>query len=249
MEKVSLWKRMGGWLRHSQTSRDGLEVVHHDAEDLVVDPVEGKNKDEAPSTLSTRGNKKEVQLAALEGSFNRLVEVLESLNDNVVRQHDQNKDLIDHLAHTSDLMRALPENVEAQGRSVQNLAQEIKEHTLRNQQVVEIVKALPDLNRQQVDRLGDIAHQMEDSVESGVRMAESFNRFDGTVQGMLNNSKAQTVSLANMGEMLEKNEQQLHTMIRKQNRRFTWLLVVVLVVSLIAVGSLALIILLKQLPM
>ena len=90
---------------------------------------------------------------------------------------------------------------------------------------------------------------MEDSVESGVRMAESFNRFDGTVQGMLNNSKAQTASLANMGEMFEKNEQQLHTMIRRQNRRFTWLLVVVLAVSLIAVGSLAAIILFKQLPM
>ena len=237
MEKVSLWKRMGGWLRRPQTSRDGLEVVHHDAEGLVVDPLEDKDANDAHSTLSTRGNKKEVQLATLEGSFNRLVEVLESLNNNVTRQHDQNKDLIDHLAQTSNLMRALPENVEAQGRSVQNLAQEIKEHTLRNQQVVEIVKALPDLNRQQVDRLGDIAHQMEDSVESGTRMAESFNRFDGTVQGMLSNSKAQTVSLANMGEMFEKNEQQLHTLIRQQNRRFTWLLIFVLSASVVGLGA------------
>ena len=237
MEKVSLWKRMGGWLRRPQTSRDGLEVVHHDAEGLVVDPLEDKDANDANSTLSTRGNKKEVQLATLEGSFNRLVEVLESLNDNVTRQHDQNKDLIDHLAQTSNLMRALPENVEAQGRSVQNLAQEIKEHTLRNQQVVEIVKALPDLNRQQVDRLGDIAHQMEDSVESGTRMAESFNRFDGTVQGMLSNSKAQTISLANMGEMFEKNEQQLHTLIRQQNRRFTWLLIFVLSASVVGLGA------------
>ncbi len=237
MEKVSLWKRMGGWLRRPQTSRDGLEVVHHDAEGLVVDPLEDKDANDAHSTLSTRGNKKEVQLATLEGSFNRLVEVLESLNNNVTRQHDQNKDLIDHLAQTSNLMRALPENVEAQGRSVQNLAQEIKEHTLRNQQVVEIVKALPDLNRQQVDRLGDIAHQMEDSVESGARMAESFNRFDGTVQGMLSNSKAQTISLANMGEMFEKNEQQLHTLIRQQNRRFTWLLIFVLSASVVGLGA------------
>ena len=237
MEKVSLWKRMGGWFGRSQTSRDGLEVVHHDAEGLVVDPVEEKGTNDAPATLSTHGNKKEVQLAALEGSFNRLVDVLESLNDNVTRQHDQNKDLIDHLTQTGDFMRALPENVEAQGRSVQNLAQEIKEHTLRNQQVVEIVKALPDLNRQQVDRLGDIAHQMEDSVESGARMAESFNRFDGTVQGMLSNSKAQTVSLANMGEMFEKNEQQLHTLIRQQNRRFTWLLIFVLSASVVGLGA------------
>ncbi|MCK5270113.1 MAG: hypothetical protein KAJ46_04980 [Sedimentisphaerales bacterium] len=237
MEKVSLWKRMGGWLRRPQTSRDGLEVVHHDAEGLVVEPLEDKDTSETPSTLSAHGNKKEVQLAALEGSFNRLVEVLESLNNNVVRQHDQNKDLIDHLTQTSDLMRALPENVEAQGRSVQNLAQEIKEHTLRSQQVVEIVKALPDLNRQQVDRLGDIAHQMEDSVESSVRMTESFNRFDGTVQGMLNNSKAQTASLANMGEMFEKNEQQLHTLIKQQNRRFTWLLVFVLLASVVGLGT------------
>ncbi|MCK5272760.1 MAG: hypothetical protein KAJ52_09280, partial [Sedimentisphaerales bacterium] len=60
---------------------------------------------------------------------------------------------------------------------------------------------------------------------------------DGTVQGMLNNSKAQTASLANMGEMFKKNEQQLHTLIKQQNRRFTWLLVFVLLVTVVGLGA------------
>jgi len=247
MEKQSIWKRMGDWLRRSNTSRDSLEVVHHDAEGLVVPPPESAN-DDSSAALSPRHPKKELQLAALEESFNRLVDVLESLNQNVSQQTLHNKDLVEHLAQTGQTMQALPEHVETQGRSIQKLAQEIKDHTVRNQQVVEIVKTLPDLNRQQVDRLGDINRQMETSVENESRMVESFTHFDSAVQGMLSNTKAQTLSLANMGEMLEKNEQQVQNLIKHQSRRFTWLLVIIVVVFLAALGTLTALMLMSQNP-
>jgi len=237
MEKVSIWKRMGGWLRWSQTSKDGLEVVHHNAEGLVVDPSVDKDGNE--NSLVTREEKREQQLAAMEESFHRLVEVLESLDDNVAKQRQHTEELCERMGKMGEVLGGLPGNVAAHNKTFQELTQEMKEQAVRHKQVIETVKTLPDLNRQQVDRLEEIVRQVENSSENEARMTDSFNRFDNSLQGVLNNSKSQAQSLTNIGEMLGQNESRLQELVRRQGKRFSWLLVIVLIVALAAIGGLA----------
>ena len=237
MEKVSIWKRMGGWLRWSQTSKDGLEVVHHNAEGLVVDP--SADKEGGENSLVTREEKREQQLAAMEESFHRLVEVLESLDENVAKQRQNTEELCERMGKMGEVLGGLPGNVAAHNKTFQELTQEMKEQAIRHKQVIETVKTLPDLNRQQVDRLEDIVRQVENTAENDARMTDSFNRFDNSLQGMLSNSKTQSQSLMHIGEIMGQNEIRMRELFRRQGKRFTWLLVIVLMVALAAIGGLA----------
>jgi len=239
MEKMSIWKRFGGWLRRSQTSKSCGEVVHLDAEGLLVDPAEDDQISENSSMLPVRNNKKEQPLAMMEEGFNRLVDVLESINNNVVQQRKHNAEMVDKLSELSDSMRTLPQSVESQGRAAKMMTDEIKRQSLYSQQLAETIKLLPEMNQDQLEKLGDVARHLEKSTEAELQMAESFNQFGQATQGLLNNSKTQTLSLTNIGRMLEQNEQQLREFSKRQSRRFAWLLAIVLAVSLAAAGAIA----------
>ncbi|TFG49947.1 MAG: hypothetical protein E4H40_02100 [Candidatus Brocadiia bacterium] len=239
MEKMSIWKRFGGWLRRSQTSKSCGEVVHLDAEGLLVDPAEDYQINENSSMLPARNNKKEQPLAMMEDGFNRLVEVLESINNNVVQQREHNAEMVDKLSELSDSTRTLPQSVESQSHAAELMTDEIKKQSLYSQQLAETIKSLPELNHDQLEKLGDIARHLEKSTEAELQRAESFNQFGQATQGLLNNSKAQTLSLTNIGRMLEQNEQQLLELSKRQSRRFAWLLAIVLAVSLAAAGAVA----------
>jgi hypothetical protein len=136
-------------------------------------------------------------------------------------------------------VRTLPQGIESQGRAAKMMTDEIKRQSLYSQQLAETIKSLPEMNRDQLEKLDDVVRHLEKSTEAELQMAESFNQFGQATQGLLNNSKTQTLSLTNIGRMLEQNEQQLRELSRRQSRRFAWLLAIVLAVSLAAAGAIA----------
>jgi len=243
MEKISIWKRMGGWFRRSRIPGGKSEVVHLDAESALASAGADQGKANDSSSLYVHTNKKEKQLVAMEEGFNRLVQVLESIDDNVSQQREQGSQVNERLAALAELSRLLPESVESQSKMVQGLREEIQNQGLRHQQLADTVKTLPELTQSQVDKLGEINRHMESSIETEAQMLESFNRFDHSVQGMANHTKAQAMSLANIGEMMERNEQRLQEMVRRQNRRFSWLVGIIMVGSLAAIAAVVMLVL------
>ncbi|MBN1765189.1 MAG: hypothetical protein JW860_08030 [Sedimentisphaerales bacterium] len=237
METVSIWKRVGGWLRRSQTSTSGTEVMHLDAEGMLVTPPDENEDENSNAALVSRTPKKEQPLAVMQEGFNRLVGVMESINESVVEQRRHSANIAESLVQVRDLIQVLPASSESQQQALGEMTEELKNQTLHSRQLVEIVKNLPELNQEQAERLGEIAAKLEASVETEARLSESFRQFDTSVQGMLNHSQAQATSLANIGQMLEKNEQRLQELVQKQQRRFTWLLLTVLAVIFLALAA------------
>ena len=236
MEKVSLWKRVGGWLRRSQQPEEVSEVVRLDAEGLLVGMGEGTGEDKE-SLPAPRMNKKEQQLAAMEDGFNRLVGVMESLNENVARQCDQNAVLLDRLEQLPDLLRSLPESGQAQQEMMRHLEEEFRRQGQRHEQLAEVMGALPELTEKQIDQLGAIRGRLEDSAQTDGRMLESFGHLDKSMDNVLSHNQAQTSSLASIGELLERGQAEMRAEAARGRRRVAWLLGIVLLVSLAAVGA------------
>jgi len=236
MAKKSLWKRTYDWFRRPHKPMENAQVVPLDAEGLLIEPEE-LPEDEQNSALATRPNKKDRQLAAMEEGFGRLVEVLELINDNVVRQGEQSTQMNSRLA---ELARSLPEVTQEQKGMIRNISEQLQNQALHSSQLVETMKNLPDLHQDQVNRLGEIKGQLETSGQTTVQMAESLHQLDSSLQGVANNSKAQSASLANIGSLLEQNEANLQKIIAKQNRRFAWLIGLWVVIILAGIGALIL---------
>ena len=238
MVKNSLWKRTVEWFRGPQQPVGKANIVNLNAEGLLIEP-ENSAQDEQDSALAPRLGRKDQQLVTMEDGFGRLVDVLESINDNVVRQGEQNVKMNSRL---EELARSLPELAREQKGIILNISKQLHNQTLTNSQLAELLKDMPDLQQGQVNRLGEIKEQVEISAETAVRMAESFNRFDGSLQGVANQSKAQTVSLANIGNLLEQKELNLQKTLAKQNRRFAWLVGLAVLIILAAIAVLILLI-------
>ena len=81
MADISVWKRVGGWLRRSQSAPGGSEATPLDAEGLLISPsLEEVHAPEPERTAAlVRPSKKEDQLTAMEEGFGRLVDVLEAI--------------------------------------------------------------------------------------------------------------------------------------------------------------------------
>ena len=120
-------------------------------------------------------------------------------------------------------MGDLPDGVKRQSQALGTMASEIKGQSLRYQQFSETIKMLPQQGKEQVDKLSDIADTLGSSLENQALQIESFNKFDNTVQGILEGAQAQSASLANIGKMLEQNQMCVREMLERQSRRFVWL--------------------------
>ncbi len=275
MEKISLWKRVGGWLRRSHLPRADDEMLQLDAEGLIADSdgvdIDGNNKDNHNGDSSGNDSngddfgitavaedagvdeanhksksavgsaifprhKKEQQLAAMEEGFNRLVTVMESINENMQQQKQETQKLNAHLENLPGLLSRIPDVVESQVQTAQAMAEELKKQSLQQQQLNETIRKLPDLTKSQLDKLSDITAHMESSLENEVHMAETFSRFDGSMQIVADSAQAQATSLAHIGQMLEQNEQKMQQILSRQNKRFMWLAVVVIIASLAAIA-------------
>ena len=242
MTKISLWKRVGGWLRRSSEpiGPGQGKVVRIDADGMLVDPESDKKTEEA--TALTKSPKNDQQITSLEEGFGRLVDVLESINENVVQQRHHSADMTQQMQELNQTLRALPESTESQA-AIKDFTEELRSQSLRQQQVTESIQSLPDLSQTQVDKLADITRQLEASGETEIQLVESFNRAQQSMQGMETHSTAQTSALRDLGASTAHYSQQLQEMLAKQNRKLIWCfagLAALLVVAIAAISVLLL---------
>ena len=249
MTKISLWQRVGGWLRRSQGPIGVTKVVHVDAEGMLVETEQNSQINENTELITE--HPRAAELTSLEKGFNRLVQVLESINHNVEIQRNQGAELKEQMDTMGKWLKSLPEAGLSQA-ALKELTEEFQKNTLRNQQLMETVGVLPQLTREQVEKLAEITRQLETATQNDERLTDSFQSFDSTVKSVLLSSKQQstsldamTDSLGNMTETLQKNEQRLQEILNQQNRRLILMFGIFAIISLALVGAIVTLILLR----
>jgi len=237
MTKISLWKRVGGWLRRSpEPIRQGQgKVIRVDAEGMLVNPQSENKKTEEANALS-KPTKNDQQLTSIEEGFRRLVDVLESLNENVVQQRCQSADMTKHMEKLNQSLRALPDSAENQA-ALKDLTEEMRNQSLRQQQLTESIKPLPDLSQTQVEKLSDIARQLEAAGETDIQLVESFNRVQQYMQGMETHTSAQTSALRDLNAASAHHSQQLQETLTRQNRKLFWCLAGLAAFLIVAIAA------------
>ena len=245
MTRISLWKRVGGWLRRSSEpiGPGQGKVIRVDADGMLVDPESNKKTEE--SIALSKPPKKDQQLDSIEEGFGRLVDVLESINDNVIQQRRQSADMTQRLEDMTQSLRALPESTESQA-AMKDLTEEIRNQTLRQQQVAESIKPLPDLSQTQVDKLSEITRQLEAAGDTEIQLVESFNRVHQSMQGMESHSTAQTSALRDLGAASTHHSQQLQEVLARQNRKLIWCFAVLAALLVVAIAAITVLLLISR---
>lgn len=237
--KQSLWKRVGGWLGGSHETVGGTKLIPIDQDGLIDEqsgqeelPPDSDAERTEPSTVLLRPGKKEQQIVAIEEGFNRLVDVLQAINENVVQQRLQTSEMAEKLQPVT----ALPESLRNQQDLLKNIKQELKNSNIGNQGLLETLKDLPELTQSQLNKLTGMTESLQETTEHQKQNSLSLDNMARSMQTVAGQTDSQTNSLQEVSETLKQNEQFLQDVLAKQNKRLYWLLAIVALPSLLAIA-------------
>ncbi len=231
-----IWAETGNWLRSHKLSRAGNSQPDVDDDGLISREAEstGTAVDDAGRT-GQQSDKlivkavppmdKHESLEKLHKGFNKLVEQLQDINEHLNRQVTQHEDLMGRIEQLPKLLESFPDVVENQKRITEQLIEQLRAAAAKNQQFLDAVEKIPNETAKQTDALVDIDHQLGAAADTDVQMAESFNKFNQTMDKLDQSTIAQTDSIMQMSRTFATSDRYLKYIVSRQNKRFVWVFI------------------------
>ncbi len=234
-----IWSGTSKWLRSHSPSRsanykpdvddEGLISQEAESTETAVDDVEraSQQSDKLIVKAVPQMDKHE-SLEKLHQGFNKLVEQLQGINEHLNRQVTQHEDLMSRIEQLPKLLESFPSVVENQKQITEKLLEQLRAAAAKNQQFLDAVEKIPNETAKQTDALVDINHQLSAAADTDVQMAESFNKFNQTMDKLNQSNLAQTDSIMQMSRTFATSDRYLKYIVSRQNKRFVWVFITAL---------------------
>ena len=212
-------------------------------ETMAAEPQLAKKDGAAGSKLMTVQSVPSVDkvqsLEKLESGFNELVSQLKGINDNLDKHAEQQQDLIVRMGKIPELMENFPQAIANQQVLTQQLADKLDYNSTKDQQFIEVVERIPAETAKQTDALTSIDHQLAAAADSDVQMAESFNKFNESINKLDQTAASQTDGIMQMSKTFATSDRYLKYLMTQQNKRFMWLFITSIAICTAAIIILA----------
>ncbi len=234
-----IWSGTSKWLRSHNPSRsanykpdvddDGLISQEAKSTATAVDDA-GRTGQQSDKLIvkAVPPKDKHESLEKLHQGFNKLVEQLQDINEHLGRQVTQHENLMSRMEQLPSLLESFPSVVENQKRITEQLLEQLKSAVAKNQQFLDAVEKIPNETAKQTDALVDIDHQLAAAADTDVQMAESFNKFNQTLDKLNQSAVAQTDSIMQMSRTFATSDRYLKYIVSRQNKRFIWVFIIAL---------------------
>ncbi len=248
MALKDLWAGTSSWLRSHKLSSDmdsqpdindeGLISQDADSTEPGVDGQPAQSNKVVVKTVPAKT--KAESLEKLQEGFHKLIEQLQGINEHLNRQAAQHENLMGRIEQLPKLLESFPAVVENQKQITEQLLEQLKATAVKNQQFIDAVDKIPTETAKQTDALVDIDHQLGAAADIDVQMAESFNKFNQTLDKLNQSALGQTGSIIQMSKTFATSDRYFKYIISRQNKRFMWIFVaaisVCVLVTLILTG-------------
>jgi chromosome segregation ATPase len=251
MAMKDIWSGTGRWLRdhkpfgvaghQPQINDEGLISQDEGSEQQAVEETKPSEVQSNEVVVrSVPAVEKHEPLEKFQEGVNKLVEQLQGINEHLSRQVVQHEDLMGRIEQLPQLLENFPVIVENQKQMTEQLLDQLKAAAAKNEQFIDSVSKIPTETAKQTDALVNIDHQLAAAADTDVQMAESFNRFNQTLDKLNDISDNQTDSIMQMSKTFAASDRYLKYIISRQNKRFVWVYItsisICVAVVLILVG-------------
>jgi len=187
------------------------KFLHTEAEKnpVVVKAVQPKDKSES--------------LEKLQEGFDNLIGQLKGINENLGRQISQHEDLMSRIDQLPKLLESFPAVVENQKKLTEEMLEQLKSTSAKDQQFIDVVTKIPTETGKQTDALVDINNQLAAAADADVQMVETFNRFTDTLDKLDQTTTGQTDSILQMSKTFATSDRYLKYLMSRQSKRFMWI--------------------------
>jgi len=250
MTLKDFWTKTSSRLRVHKLSRSADYQPQIDDEGLISRDAESAEPAvDEPQQSGTRSNElivktvqpmsKSESFEKLQAGFDKLIEQLQGINEHLNRQVTQNEDLMSRMDKLPNLLESFPSVVENQKQLTEQLFEQLKSTAAKGQQFIDAVESIPTETTKQTDALVNIDHQLAAAADTDVQMAESFNKFDQTMDKLNQSTVGQTDAICQMSRTFATSDRYLKYIISRQNKRFMWIFVTAISVCVLVILILA----------
>jgi uncharacterized phage infection (PIP) family protein YhgE len=233
MSIKEIWTKTNDWLKAHTLSPVTESPPEVDDQGLIAqdagsaEPADGQQPaagDTIVVKTPQRADKRE-SLEKLQAGFDTLIEKLQSINEHLNRQIVQQDELMRRIEQLPQLLEGFPGLLENQKQTIEQLLAQLKSAAAKDQQFIDAVEKIPAETAKQTDALVDIDHQLAAAADIDVQMAESFNKFNETLDKLNKSAVGQTDSIMQMSRTFATSDRYLKYIISRQNKRFTWIFI------------------------
>ena len=235
--------KTGNWLRAHKLTRapdyqpqvDDQGLISQDAESAepAVDDKAGQSSPVVVKTVQPVDKRESIE--RLHEGFNKLIEQLQGINEHLNEQVTQHEDLMGRIERLPKLLESFPDVVENQKRITEQLLERLKASATKDEQFIDAVQKIPTETAKQTDALVDIDHQLAAAADTDVQMAESFNKFNETLDKLNRSAIGQSDSIIQMSRTFATSDRYLKYIISRQNKRFMWIFITAIGVCVVVV--------------
>ena len=219
-----MFRRIFGLSKKKQASgfnsSSGSDVL---IKDYAAPPGSGDG-----SVVPLRGNsmitKKKDSAEVFQDAVDKLVEKLESINDNLSSQVQQNEQLVKRMDTLPPMLSRLPQAVEEQRAAFAQVAEQMAAKVARDEKVAE--------------ELSGIHEKVAQAAEVDAKMCDNFSTFSDTLGKLDEDTVCQTEWIQHMSQMFSASERYIKFTIAKQQVRFYWVFGISLAVCFLAIVTL-----------
>ena len=248
MERVSVWTRMGHWLRSAGRGSSGDDLPPVSSAGLLADDDSGSTRGEAEANQNgglaplSRRRQREQSIQRLQEGYEQVVGLIGSIHSHLEKQDQRTRQIADALTQLAATTARLPAAAEAQSTQLATIAAQLEASNDRARRWEQTLFDLPKLAEAQREMLSSIGGELEAARQADVRMADTLGGLRDAVHSLGESSAASTRRLGDMQEAASRRDENLQNLMKEQNRRFIWLFVVTLVLAVgaIATGAVAL---------
>ena len=243
MDLKDFWARTNNWLRAHKLTKasdyqpqiDDQGLISQDAEssEPAVDDKGAQSSQVVVKTVQPVDKRE--SLERLHEGFNKLIEQLQGINEHLNHQVTQHEDLMGRIEQLPKLLESFPAVVENQKQITEQLLERLKASVTKNEQFIDAVQKIPTETAKQTDALVDIDHQLAAAADIDVQMAESFNKFNETLDKLNRSAIGQSDSIIQMSRTFATSDRYLKYIISRQNKRFMWIFIAAIGVCVLVV--------------
>jgi len=219
---------LGSYRLQRVTDEDYLPPI---ADDGLISPdadssVTAAEEQSAENNQVVVARARTESLEKLQAGFDKLISKLEDINDHLSHQVSQHEELMNRLDKLPELLKAYPAIIESQKLLTEQLIEQLKMTVLKEQQFVETVSKIPSETSKQTNMLISMDHQLAAAADADVQMAESFNKFNQTIDKLNQKTVEQTEGIEQMNKTFAASDKYFKQIIARQNKRFMWLFII-----------------------
>jgi hypothetical protein len=234
MTLKQLWAGTGRWLRkpllgsgsRPEIDEDGL--IRQGNEPAEAAGEETPSNEAGPDKAMVKAVPKadpQESLEKLQKGFDRLIDQLQGINEHLNRQASRHEELMTRIERLPQVLESFPDAVENQKKVIEQLLEQLRSATARNDRFMDAVGKIPTETAKQTDALVKIDQQLAAAANIDVQMSQSFNNFNETLDKLNQTSMGQTDGILQMSKTFAASDRYLKYIISKHSKRFMWIFI------------------------